>query len=126
MPAKTTKRQGTKRCQCDGCDFVVYVTVAQLEQGCRPGCFTCGGRFVPDDVELAALVIGEQALEPLLERAAIAERAHSRRKRLNGRNGLEIAAEALERDRRAINRKRQLSGLRQFANAAAAAEGMPF
>ena len=49
------KRSGLHRLECERCPGYVYATVANLERHGLPAC-ACGGRLVPDRVELAWLL----------------------------------------------------------------------
>lgn len=57
--AKTFKRSGLHRLECQNCPGYAYLTVACLETVGLPVC-ACGGRLVPERLELA-LMLGVDA-----------------------------------------------------------------
>lgn len=127
-------RQGLKRTACEHqCGCIAYMTLAQLERFGLPGC-PCGARLVPEDLEVAAAVMGRDAVETLpvweefVREASSVEHgqmSHIRRGR-QVRDSSAVADDRLAQRRKSEAHARRLSGLRQFAQAAQVAAEMPF
>lgn len=68
--AATFKRSGLHRLECQECPGYVYATVAMLETHGLPSC-PCGGRMVPSELELAALLGVDNGRQDEIERLAL-------------------------------------------------------
>jgi hypothetical protein len=125
MQGKATPRnlrRGLRRLECADCTASIYASFSQLEQHGIPTC-ACGGRFVPDDLELA-LALGVDApavaeYERELSRILHGQASHGLRGR-ELRPAESIAAERVERSRRELAAQNRLNALRP------AVAAMPF
>jgi hypothetical protein len=68
--AAAFKRSGLHRLECVDCPGYVYATVAMLETHGLPSC-PCGGRMVPSELELAALLSVDNGRQDEIERLAL-------------------------------------------------------
>lgn len=126
------KRSGLKRLTCtDACGFSPWASVAQLERYPAAVC-ACGGRLVPDDLELAVAVLPAEVLalhpgfiEYQRQRGSVqhGQASHIQRGCQNLRNPEAVALERVQADQRAERAQRRLSGLVQFNQPA---QALPF
>lgn len=132
MPAKQRNpRRGLQRLTCDACSSTVYATWHQVESHPLPVCGGCGARYVPEDLNLAAIVLERAELEAhpwheeyvrQLRSVDHGQASHVQRSR-QLRPAQAIAAERVAKARAEDARARQLSGLR---GAGAVPEDIPF
>jgi hypothetical protein len=125
-------RRGLQKLECL-CRTVAYQTWATIEAGKLPACGECSSRFVPMDLELAALVCSEDELaehpwyRELDRQAASVSHGQAPHIMGNGRRGMdslrspdEVALERVQASMREDARVSQLKGLRRSV------EPMPF
>lgn len=121
MQSKPNKRRGLRKLECE-CGASVYITWAQAEQHGLPVC-GCGGRFMPEDLELAgALGVDSPVMDEY--HAALSSVMHGQASHIQRgrtvRQPEEIAAERVERSRKDRARAARLAALLPVA------EPMPF
>jgi hypothetical protein len=116
------KRSGLHRLECESCDGYTYSTVSCLERCGLPSC-GCGGRLVPDELELALLLDVDCALVEAYRvecnRVAHGQASHYAKGRTL-RSPEDVAAERLECSRRERARSNRLTALLPVA------EPLPF
>jgi hypothetical protein len=131
-------RQGLKRLGCEReCGCIAYMTLSQLETHGLPVC-PCGGRMVPESLEVAAAVLDRETLETLPAWREYAQGVgsvmrgqgpHMARAASSGRelaNADTVALQRFETARKREAHTRRLSGLRQYVVAAQVAAEIPF